>query len=379
MYFYAPDWRSDPELAMCSEGARLLWFEMLLLMNESKQRGFLLVSGKKPSPQQIAMLTRTSVEHVEDRLSELSNNGVYSTDRRGFIYSRKMVREEKKRRIARENGKKGGNPKLCEQTEKTPLDNQQDNRQVKLSDVNASVKSPDSSNPVGTEFQDSSVARKPSARFPVKSKLPRNGRRYVYPDEFLSVWKAYEPCMRDSDTLDGCYGRWREAVVTDGYEPGEILQGVMAWTAARDGDPYMPGLLRFLRDKIFTKRPQDKRQPPPRETNGRGVQATYETLMERYNAEYPEGQPAARSRATVEATPAGDTAEPDGGGTGGTNGSLRQGAGEVYAGGGGCGVRRDGAQIIALADARRDHAGGEGGGRDEPPKGAAVQAGICFR
>lgn len=95
-FFYPADWRSDPALAMCSEGARLLWLEMLLIMSESDQVGYLRIKGRTPTPKQIAALTRTDPEMVDERLQELEESGVFSRDKRGVIYSRKMVRDAKR-------------------------------------------------------------------------------------------------------------------------------------------------------------------------------------------------------------------------------------------------------------------------------------------
>jgi hypothetical protein len=131
LFMFGADWRAEPTLMVSSEGARLLWFEMLLHMAESEQRGFLLFNGRKPTPREVAILTRTDPEKVEERLAELEANGVFSRDRRGVIYSRKIVRDEKKAAKSRANGHKGGNPALRVTQEKhkeiPPQDNPQDN------------------------------------------------------------------------------------------------------------------------------------------------------------------------------------------------------------------------------------------------------------
>lgn len=118
LFVFASDWRSEPTLLLCSEGARLLWWEMLLLMSESEPRGYLLVRDRQPTPQELAVLTRTDHLQVEARLAELEANGVFSRTRTGLIYSRRIVRDEKTAREAVENGKKGGNPTITKQREK---------------------------------------------------------------------------------------------------------------------------------------------------------------------------------------------------------------------------------------------------------------------
>lgn len=125
MFFFAADWRSELTVLACSEVSRYLWFEMLLIMNESDPRGYLLINGESPDPETIAMITRTDPADVDRRLSELERRGVFSRTKSGVIYCRKMVRDEKKARISRENGKKGGNPTLCKQTQNQAWDNHQ--------------------------------------------------------------------------------------------------------------------------------------------------------------------------------------------------------------------------------------------------------------
>lgn len=108
--FYWSDWRSDPALRSCSFAARGLWIDLLAIMAEAD--GYLLINEKAPSTAQLARVLGGSVEEVEAALAELDEAGVFSRDRRGVIYSRRMVRDEKRASKSRENGKLGGNPSL---------------------------------------------------------------------------------------------------------------------------------------------------------------------------------------------------------------------------------------------------------------------------
>jgi hypothetical protein len=123
VFMFGADWRAEPTLMLCSEGARLLWFEMLLLMAESEKRGYLLINNKRPSPAQIAALTRTDPAKARERLEELESNGVFSRDGSGAIYSRRMVRDLKNRA----NGALGGNPSLGNHKGNEKSDNPNDN------------------------------------------------------------------------------------------------------------------------------------------------------------------------------------------------------------------------------------------------------------
>lgn len=124
MKFFPTDWRSDPRLRMCSPAARGLWIDMLCLMHEAEPYGHLLVSGVAPSDTQLSMLTATPAEQLPDLKAELEDAGVFSRNGKGVIYSRRMTRDEKRRQIARRNGKSGGNPSLSKIRENKTQDNQ---------------------------------------------------------------------------------------------------------------------------------------------------------------------------------------------------------------------------------------------------------------
>lgn len=106
--FYPSDWRSDPALRMCSIAARGLWMEMLCVMHENN--GELSVNGRGLTPRQLATLA--GCPDVEDLLSELEDAGVFSRRDDGTIFSRRMIRDAQKAAQDKENGKKGGNPKI---------------------------------------------------------------------------------------------------------------------------------------------------------------------------------------------------------------------------------------------------------------------------
>ncbi len=128
--FYPQDWRADERLRNCGLGARGLWMEMLALMHRSERYGYLLINGKAPSDRQLAVQVGAGIDELSGLLSELEGEAVFSRDRNGTIYSRRMIRDEKKAQNARRNGKHGGNPKLCNSTDNLA----QDNLELNLSD-----------------------------------------------------------------------------------------------------------------------------------------------------------------------------------------------------------------------------------------------------
>lgn len=112
MKFYVSDWRADPELRSCSLSARGLWLELIAIMHNAEPYGHLIIGGQKPSTSTIASLAGATSQAVVAALAELRKNGVSSVTDGGVIYSRRMVRDHAKALADKENGKRGGNPKL---------------------------------------------------------------------------------------------------------------------------------------------------------------------------------------------------------------------------------------------------------------------------
>lgn len=110
--FYPRDWRADEKLRLCSLAARGLWVEMIALMHSSEKYGYLLVSGKQPTNEQLASLVGAGVAQVMELVSELAQADVFSRNAAGTIYSRRMILDERKAKTARKNGQRGGNPRL---------------------------------------------------------------------------------------------------------------------------------------------------------------------------------------------------------------------------------------------------------------------------
>lgn len=106
--FFWNDWENDPELRLCSLAAQGLWMRLLCLAAKSNPTGFVAVAGRPCSSTDIARLSGVSEQEVESLLGELSRNGVFSRDAQKRIYSRRMVRDNRKRQKLRQNGAKGG-------------------------------------------------------------------------------------------------------------------------------------------------------------------------------------------------------------------------------------------------------------------------------
>lgn len=106
--FFPQDWAGDRKLRFCSIAARGMWIEMMCIAHEARPYGYVLVNGEVPSLSQLARLCGVSEAEAKTLISELDRTGVISRRRDQTIYSRRMVRDEKKAQIARQNGINGG-------------------------------------------------------------------------------------------------------------------------------------------------------------------------------------------------------------------------------------------------------------------------------
>lgn len=110
--FYPGDWLNDASLRMVSAGARGLWIDMLCIMHQGSEYGYLKVNGKVILPTNLARMTGTTFKEAEGYLEELEEAGVFSRDEGGCIFSRRMIRDEEIREARAAGGSKGGNPAL---------------------------------------------------------------------------------------------------------------------------------------------------------------------------------------------------------------------------------------------------------------------------
>lgn len=114
--FYWNDWENDPALRLCSLAAQGLWMRCLCIAAKADPKGYVTVAGRPLTPADLAVLVGASEREVETLLSELAANGVFSRDRKGRIYSRRMLRDVKKS----QEGRKHKLAALSQVSEKPP-------------------------------------------------------------------------------------------------------------------------------------------------------------------------------------------------------------------------------------------------------------------
>jgi hypothetical protein len=116
MQWYPGDWRKDIAVQSLSFHDRGVWFEMLMIMHDSEQRGKLMLNGRAMADEQIARAVGLDNQTFNQTLTTLLGSGVAERDTEtGAIANRRMVRDEHIRQIRTEAGSKGGNPVLLNQ------------------------------------------------------------------------------------------------------------------------------------------------------------------------------------------------------------------------------------------------------------------------
>jgi hypothetical protein len=106
--FFWGDWANDPALRVCSLAAQGLWMRMLCVAAEARPVGFVAVGGRALTDEDFARLGGVAAQEAGALVAELERNGVFSRNRKGTIYCRRMVRDEKKARASAKGGRKGG-------------------------------------------------------------------------------------------------------------------------------------------------------------------------------------------------------------------------------------------------------------------------------
>jgi hypothetical protein len=172
--FYWSDWESDPALRLCSLAAQGLWMRMLCIAASHDPVGYVAVAGKGLDETALARLTGCSESEVASLLGELTKHGVFSRDRHGRIYSRRMVRDARKSSEARKNGRLGGNPSLRNSKGIRKVDNPQDKGGLKPQE------------PEARSHEEKAIG--------FSNKNPRTkppNKRLSYPPQFEEFWMLY--------------------------------------------------------------------------------------------------------------------------------------------------------------------------------------------
>ena len=206
--FYPGDWLNDARLRMVSVGARGLWIEMICLMHQGSEYGYLKVGGKVILNANLARMCGATLEEVEGWVNELEQVEVFSRHADGCIYSRRMIRDEEVRQARAAGGKLGGNPALKDKTkvnlssnlEPTPSSSSSSSSSLskeKRAKASPVACPPDVSEQVWEDWQKLRKAKKaPVTETVIKSARREAEKANLSFENFLEVW-----CARGSQGL----------------------------------------------------------------------------------------------------------------------------------------------------------------------------------
>ena len=96
--FYPGDWFKDPGLRVCTKASKGMWIDMLCLMFECDERGFLITAGTPWSDLEIAGAVGGDIQGNILLIQELLKLDIAKRDKRGAIFCARMVRDEASRR-----------------------------------------------------------------------------------------------------------------------------------------------------------------------------------------------------------------------------------------------------------------------------------------
>jgi uncharacterized protein YdaU (DUF1376 family) len=120
---YIGDWRKDLAVQSLSFYHRGIWFELLMLMHCSEERGRLVLSGKPMTTVALSRLLGLSERETSSAVEILVSQGVASRDKRGALINRRMAREEDIRKKRKEAGALGGSKAQANREQTPDIDN----------------------------------------------------------------------------------------------------------------------------------------------------------------------------------------------------------------------------------------------------------------
>lgn len=104
-WFWA-DWEADEGLRVCSFAAQGLWMRMLCICAKAEPRGYLTINGKPLDLEGLSIAVGHLPSEVGPLVDELDRWGVFSRNRHGTIYSRRIIKDEKRSKEGRKHIKK---------------------------------------------------------------------------------------------------------------------------------------------------------------------------------------------------------------------------------------------------------------------------------
>jgi hypothetical protein len=181
LQFYPGDWRKDPGVRALDYEERGVWFELLLVMFESEERGKLVLNGAPMTDEMVGKLLGIHGNKWKKIKRKLEVTGVASIEEKtGTLYNRRMVRDEEVRKIHQECGRLGGNPYFHKGQSNPYYDNQNDNRDITNED-NQKITPSSSSSSSSSDKEKEIFKEKENSANGIGHHWPKKTRRKAVP------------------------------------------------------------------------------------------------------------------------------------------------------------------------------------------------------
>ena len=116
MPFYIGDWKKDPAVQVLTREEKMIWFEIIMLMWESEERGYLTINKLPITNNMLSIALNLVNLRLTSTLTKFRQLGLFSVrEPDKAIYSRKIIKILELSAKRTKTGSLGGNPRLVNQ------------------------------------------------------------------------------------------------------------------------------------------------------------------------------------------------------------------------------------------------------------------------
>ena len=112
MKFYCQDWLGDPHLRACSAAERGILIDLMSLAHSGTPYGYLTNGGRTLDVELLSKVLRLRVNSLQTRIQHLLEMGRLGITTDGVYFIPRMAQQATRDVLAKEYGKRGGNPTL---------------------------------------------------------------------------------------------------------------------------------------------------------------------------------------------------------------------------------------------------------------------------
>lgn len=205
--------------------------DVLCLMHEGDPYGYLTIDKEPVSIEDIASLAGIDVPTTKSLMDELERRGVFSRDRHGVIFSRRMVRDEKRKKDGEKAQKKRKNYNNSH-------DSQQIEKPIEITEPNGLA----NGLPYMATHNSEAISHKPDSK-------KRKRKEYIVHPKFDELWNS-KPGRLGGNSREKAAEIFSR-IVESGVDPERIVAGAKAWTKTHErignlGTQFVPMVTSWL-------------------------------------------------------------------------------------------------------------------------------------